>query len=280
MSLSNTSKLFYKHQTVDNQRFTVIFLHGIMGRHNNFFRISKKFLENGMSTIILDQRGHGRSHQPQEGYSSREYAQDIEELIEELIDKGKLSEVVIVGHSMGAMVGVNLLAQRRKEIRGFIAIDGGFGISHWAVELWGHLKQIPTPAASKEEIREYCENFFSKEVAELQDRNFFLPWVYSNFVPYQETGQLNWHFSVSAMDQTLNEFHQEDFWSYWEKINSPVLLIRGDQSKVFLKETYQKALSMNSFSTGVEISNAGHWLHTSHFDEFLEEALKFLQKLN
>lgn len=55
-------------------------------------------LQSMATTIALDQRGHGRSDKPSAGYTGREFAQDVINVLDELgIDKATL-----VGHSMGA----------------------------------------------------------------------------------------------------------------------------------------------------------------------------------
>jgi pimeloyl-ACP methyl ester carboxylesterase len=50
--------------------------------------------------IALDWRGHGRSSQVHTGHTLPQYAQDLQHFIQKL----KLTDVVLVGWSMGALV--------------------------------------------------------------------------------------------------------------------------------------------------------------------------------
>ena len=52
------------------------------------------------SVIALDMRGHGESEKPEYGYRVSRLAQDLHETIQKL----KLSEVDLMGHSMGCAV--------------------------------------------------------------------------------------------------------------------------------------------------------------------------------
>jgi non-heme chloroperoxidase len=53
--------------------------------------------EQGLRTIAPDRRGHGRSDDPGRGYDFDTLADDLAELFRQL----DLSEVTLVGHSMG-----------------------------------------------------------------------------------------------------------------------------------------------------------------------------------
>ena len=78
-----------------------VFLHGLMGYASNWRKVLS-----GLGTdsyLAIDQRGHGRSFQPEQGYSAVDYAQDLRKITEEL----GWNRFVLVGHSMG---GRNALA--------------------------------------------------------------------------------------------------------------------------------------------------------------------------
>ena len=74
----------------------LVFLHGLMGSGINWSSIAKLFAED-YQILIYDQRGHGRSFQPQEGYHPNDYAEDLYKILREL-DWDKIN---LVGHSMG-----------------------------------------------------------------------------------------------------------------------------------------------------------------------------------
>ena len=45
----------------------LVFLHGIMGQGRNWLSIAKKFSKD-FQCLIFDQRGHGKSHHPDQGF--------------------------------------------------------------------------------------------------------------------------------------------------------------------------------------------------------------------
>lgn len=101
------------------QGLPLVFIHGWSGSSQDFSgtarRLSKKY-----TTLIYDQRGHGRSDGPLKGYSLSHLAQDLYELIRHL----GLKKVILVGHSMGgAVVLAYLRAFSHEGVEGIILVD-------------------------------------------------------------------------------------------------------------------------------------------------------------
>ena len=69
------------------------------------------FNAQGMRTIAMDRRGHGRSDRPGSGYDYDRLADDLAALIEHL----DLRELTLVGHSMGSVECIRLLARHGSE---------------------------------------------------------------------------------------------------------------------------------------------------------------------
>ena len=80
----------------------LVFLHGLLGSGNNWRKITAQF-QDRFQILIYDQRGHGRSFQPDTGYAPEDYAQDLTKILDEL----NWAKINLVGHSMG---GRNALA--------------------------------------------------------------------------------------------------------------------------------------------------------------------------
>jgi len=56
----------------------------------------------------------------------------------------------------------------------------------------------------------------------------------------------------------------------------PTLLIRGANSTELSPEIYQQMLAANPLIQGVEIPNAGHWVHSDQTEEFLRALRAFV----
>src|SRR5687768_16228450 len=95
----------------ENANPKLIFLHGLMGYGANWKSIARHF-ESRYQILLFDQRGHGRSFQPEKGYKVRDYSQDLQLITQEL----GWSSFVLVGHSMGGRVAVDYAAEHPDQV--------------------------------------------------------------------------------------------------------------------------------------------------------------------
>ncbi|MGC2243356.1 MAG: alpha/beta fold hydrolase [Candidatus Aquilonibacter sp.] len=100
----------------------VICVHGISSNARVFTPIRDTLVAKGRQVIAPDLRGRGLSEKSEAGtYGWLRHARDIFEIAERL----KLTEFDLVGHSMGAFVGMNAVAiDQRKQIGKIVLIDG------------------------------------------------------------------------------------------------------------------------------------------------------------
>jgi len=84
----------------------LVLIHGYPLDGNSWERQERDLLANGYRVITYDRRGFGRSSQPTVGYDYDTFASDLKALIEHV----DLSDVVLVGFSMGSGEVVRYLA--------------------------------------------------------------------------------------------------------------------------------------------------------------------------
>ncbi|MFB6133753.1 MAG: alpha/beta fold hydrolase [Halanaeroarchaeum sp.] len=112
----NGAELYYE-ETGEGQ--PVVFLHGVM-MGSRFFIEQQAGLPDRIRPIVLDFRGHGRSETTETGHTLPTYAADVEAF---LAAQG-LEDVVLVGWSMGALVGWEFVEQFGTDrLRGFVVVD-------------------------------------------------------------------------------------------------------------------------------------------------------------
>jgi pimeloyl-ACP methyl ester carboxylesterase len=75
--------------------------------------------------IAMDLRGRGRSDKPDMGYSLNHHIRDINCLLNDL----DIEKAVIMGHSLGAFIGLALAAEYPERIDRLILVDGGGDLS-------------------------------------------------------------------------------------------------------------------------------------------------------
>ncbi|MDR1028447.1 MAG: alpha/beta hydrolase [Clostridiales Family XIII bacterium] len=85
---------------------TLIFVHGLMDTHASFKEYCGS-LGAGYSVVVYDQRAHGASDTPDDGYTNARLAKDLRNLIEHL----ELRKMVLIGYSLGVHVIFDYIEQ-------------------------------------------------------------------------------------------------------------------------------------------------------------------------
>lgn len=100
---------------------TIIFLHGFMSdlTGKKIQVLSKLSKKEGVSFLALEYSGHGKSSGQLIKYGIVDWIDQSKEVIEKII---KTKKVILVGSSMGAWIGIALILNLKKVIKGFIGI--------------------------------------------------------------------------------------------------------------------------------------------------------------
>lgn len=102
----------------------IVLLHGLSSNARYWERLARRLPDRRL--IALDQRGHGLTGQPPrapsfpKGYAMEQLLEDVVFLIAEL----GLRTPVVVGHSWGATVALELVGKRHGTAGGLVFIDG------------------------------------------------------------------------------------------------------------------------------------------------------------
>ena len=99
----------------------VLIAHGICGDKNEWYdtsaRIAEKLLENGISCLRIDFRGHGDSAEPLSAFTPQSQLSDMESAYEWLAGKG-FTEILPLGISFGGPAAIRLCAQHPETVHG------------------------------------------------------------------------------------------------------------------------------------------------------------------
>ena len=98
----------------------VVLLHGLAST-SRIWDLTAPLLARDFSVIAVDQRGHGDSGKPDAGYDFASVGGDVAALLE---GRG-IERPVLVGHSWGADVALELAVARPELLRGIVFVDGG-----------------------------------------------------------------------------------------------------------------------------------------------------------
>jgi pimeloyl-ACP methyl ester carboxylesterase len=250
-----------------------IFLHGLMGYGLNWRTIAKG-LEKTERVLIFDQRGHGKSMQPENGYAPQDYAEDVFKIINDLGWK----KVILVGHSMGGRNALAFASRHPEMLEKLIIEDIGPEGNLQAVDYYKWLLGlVPTPFPSKKEAKEFFLNQFKPLVkGKTENPETLGAYLYSNIIETAD-GLADWRFSKKAILDSVLEGRAKDQWNDLRSLNMPTLIIRGENSKELSAEVFQRMSVANPNIQAVQISNAGHWVHSDQPEEFLNVIRKFTE---
>ena len=96
----------------------MLFLHG-WARNLTHLEPQAKHFASTHRVVSVDLRGHGQSDKPAVGYTIASFADDVADLCRELA----VDHPVVVGHSMGGAVALELAARYPKALRAAVMMD-------------------------------------------------------------------------------------------------------------------------------------------------------------
>ena len=120
----NDDKIYYEASYTNKSNKTIILLHG-WGMNIITFREVFKEISKHHNVIAMDLPGFGNS-----SLSKAYNLDDYSELIKQMIIDLKLNNVVILGHSFGGRILINLNKYNLDQIIGLILVDSA-GIKHF-----------------------------------------------------------------------------------------------------------------------------------------------------
>lgn len=246
----------------------LVFLHGLMGSAGNWRRITPAF-ESDFHILTFDQRGHGRSFKPADGYHPRDFAEDLKLILDEL----GWEQINLVGHSMGgrnALEFAHLFAQRVNRL--VIEDIGVEAVGESGIERL--LDLVDTPFASREEAKKFFDEEYPKRIHFNPHPKVVSQFFFTN-IERKSDGTYDWRFAKDAIISSLREGRSEDRWKEWSELKMPVLLVRGETSKDLPREMFEKMLQTLPPARGVEIPGAGHWVHFDQPDDFIRALKEF-----
>ena len=98
-----------------------LLIHGLASNLRLWDGVAEHLQARGHSVIALDQRGHGRSDAPEQGYDMDTVVADVQAVIETL----GLDRPIVVGQSWGGNVVLEYGWRHPSAVRGITCVDGG-----------------------------------------------------------------------------------------------------------------------------------------------------------
>ena len=103
---------------------TVFCVHGISGSCRCWDNVAEA-LSPQHQVLAMDLRGRGLSEKPASGYSISHHCRDVQALLKH----ENIGQVVMLGHSLGALIGLEFAAEFPESVDRLILVDGGGQLS-------------------------------------------------------------------------------------------------------------------------------------------------------
>lgn len=237
----------------------LVILHGLFGFSDNWLTHAKKFSEY-FRVILVDLRNHG--HSPWSEHFS--YSLMVEDLYE-LIRKLNLSEINLLGHSMGGKVAMHFAQKYPNLLDKMIVVD--MGVKQYPPHHQHILEAVQHIDINSLSARSDAEKILSSFIESAGVVQFLLKNLY-----YQEKGKLAWRVNFEVLANSMTEILSE---LPFEESLVQTMFLRGELSQYILDSDVSKIETYFPDSQFVTVANAGHWVHAEAPNEFTDEVLAF-----
>ncbi len=275
--------LNYKLTQVDNEKGILVFVHGLLGAGQNWTQVISHFSRQRWTCLSMDLRGHGKSFHSKEGdYTLESMALDIFDLIKSLnFETG--SKVHLVGHSLGARIAMVAGALRPSFFESIVLEDLGpepvVAVTSRTIK-W--LESVPVPFMSRSEAKSFFKNDFRQLNPEISETSPLGSFFYMNLKEFStdknRPTQYSWRFDYEGAISHLKLGLNKDFWKIYNLIESPIAIIRGENSDHLTEEVLEKMKLKQGVKSYI-VSDAGHWVHFENLDGFNKALEAFFESL-
>lgn len=256
----------------------LIFSHGVL-RCWQDFRPLFPYFSYDWSCYAVDHRGHGESQRAPGHYLVRDYANDLVQFVDNEFDE----QVVLYGHSLGAMVVAQVAAELGSKVVGLIMEDPPFetmGSRIFQSPLHSYFEGVQTVVRQSGQTEDIANELANVEIVNPQTKTKTRLGDMRN-----ESAILFMAKSLSKMDpavldpivagEWLDGYLMEEIFA---SISCPALMLQADPTNggMLIDADVQQLQSIKPNLFNVKFPNAGHLLHWSHREELLTAVTQFL----
>lgn len=251
------------HSRIEGEGKPLLIIHGFLGMSDNWKSFGALYAAEGFQVHMIDLRNHGKSFHSDE-FNYTVMSNDILEYCQQ----HNLSDVSIIGHSMGGKVAMLFATAHPEMVEKLIVAD--IGPKYYAPHHQDILAGLNAVDFSTKPDRTQVEEILYPFISDFDTRQFLMKNLY-----WKQPGQLAFRFNLpvfNAKIETIGEALPDA--SHFDK---PTLFIRGGNSRYILDSDFaeiKKHFPNTGFAT---IPNAGHWLHAENPKLFFEETAGFLR---
>lgn len=256
--LSDGLRLPYMEQG-DPLGMPVLFLHGITDSWRSF-ELALPHLPPSIRALVLTQRGHGDASRPVGGYHPNDFAGDVVAFLDRL----GIDRTVIVGHSMGSVIGQIVAARHPERTLGLVLLGAfaSYRDKPSMRELVDAVRQLSDPVDPRF-VREFQESTIAGSVP---------PWFLDNAIAESlELPARVWHAVFGAM----LEYDPPPL----SDIVAPTLILWGDRDAIAPRADQDALMAGLRHARFTIYAGIGHALHWEEPERFAADVEVFVRSV-
>ncbi len=278
LALSPTGyvKVGYLEWGPENATRTVICAHGLSRNCRDFDVLAQRLAGQGLRVICPDLPGRGRSDwlDRPEDYDTQFYISCLSALIARI----GVHEVDWIGSSLGGFIGMNIASLPNTPIRRFVINDFGARITGSALKRIGSYVSVERRFDKLSEVEVHLRKVHAP-FGPLNDDQW--AHIVQHSAVMMDDGSYRLHYDPNIAHQLLWPIMLDlVIWDVWEKVDMPVLVLRGKQSdllqeKTAIEMTKRGIAASKGWVNLIEFEDCGH-APSLILDDHMEPILEFL----
>lgn len=238
----------------DTSKDTIVCVHGVSRNGRDFDYLARQ-LSDEYRLICPDVVGRGESDHlvDKDSYDYLQYNADMNVLLSRL----NVPFVDWIGTSMGGIIGMVLASLPQSPIRRLVLNDVGPWISRDALnaigDYLGRAGEFNTPGEVERYLREAYSEFHPMTDEDWRE-------ITDNSMIRTRKGKYRLRMDEGIGDSFRDRISlfDVDMWDTWDRIDCPVLILRGKESSFFSEQVAQEMLSRGPKASLIEFDGAGH----------------------
>jgi len=242
----------------------LIIMHGLFGSARNWHGIAKQ-LSDRFRVYTLDLRNHGASPHA----DSMDYQSMAADVLEFMLQQD-LPNAIILGHSMGGKVAMQLALSDPEKVSRLIVVDIAPVIyKHNFDEVLMGLYHVPVSSVSS---RKEADQYLAEKISTLSLRQFLLQNLVTN-----SAGGYQWRVNLASIEQSMAAImgfpkHEDELFA------KSSLFINGGQSSYLSTRYRLEAEALFPEALFRTVAKTGHWPHVESPIEFMSYLNEFLNQ--
>jgi len=207
-SADGTAINYYEH---GKERVVLIFVHG-WSCDASYWREQVEYFKGKYHVVLIDLAGHGRSGSERENYTMEAFGQDVFAVVKSV----GAEKVILIGHSMGALVIAHAARLMPEKVIGLVAVDDLQNVEYPLGE--EQFKEMTTPL--KEDFKQGVRGFVTGMLR--SDKSKVNEWVINDM------SSADPRIALNAMNGSLSGYMTGDVSRLFDELDVRVVAVNSD----------------------------------------------------